>query len=61
MARGLLGQYSPIQPRQKRGEALKEADVVILAGICFKFKGHLSNIQHVHDTDSQIYIQRSPF
>lgn len=32
MARGLLGRYSPIQARQKRGEALKEADVVIMAG-----------------------------
>ena len=34
MARGLLGRYSPIQARQKRGEALKEADVVIMAGMC---------------------------
>jgi len=42
MARGLLGQYSPIQPRQKRGEALKEADVVILAGIYIKVKGYVS-------------------
>lgn len=33
MARGLLGRYSPIQARQKRGEALKEADVVIMAGM----------------------------
>jgi acetolactate synthase-like protein len=32
MARGLLGRYSDIQARQKRGEALKEADVVIMAG-----------------------------
>ena len=42
MARGLLGQYSPIQPRQKRGEALQEADVVILAGIYIKVKGYVS-------------------
>lgn len=41
MARGLLGQYSPIQPRQKRGEALQEADVVILAGIYIKVKGYV--------------------
>ena len=33
MSRGLLGRYSDIQIRQKRGEALKEADVVILAGM----------------------------
>ena len=32
MARGLLGQHSDLQIRQKRGEALKDADVVILAG-----------------------------
>ena len=32
MSRGLLGRYSDIQARQKRGEALKEADIVILAG-----------------------------
>jgi len=33
MARGLLGQNSEIQFRQCRKDALKEADVVILAGI----------------------------
>lgn len=32
MARGLLGQKSRIQVRQRRGDALKEADVIILAG-----------------------------
>ncbi|WAR03313.1 HACL2-like protein [Mya arenaria] len=38
MARGLLGQHSDIQIRQKRGEALKEADVVILAGAVCDFR-----------------------
>ncbi|KAJ8298961.1 hypothetical protein KUTeg_023021 [Tegillarca granosa] len=38
MARGLLGRYSDIQCRQKRGEALKEADVVILAGAIADFR-----------------------
>ncbi|KAL4224666.1 hypothetical protein ACF0H5_015363 [Mactra antiquata] len=38
MARGLLGRYSDIQIRQKRGEALKEADVVILAGAVCDFR-----------------------
>ena len=32
MTRGLLGRNSPIQMRQKRREALREADLVILAG-----------------------------
>ncbi|XP_060559739.1 2-hydroxyacyl-CoA lyase 2-like [Ruditapes philippinarum] len=38
MARGLLGRYSELQIRQKRGEALKEADVVILAGTVCDFR-----------------------
>ncbi|KAK3102444.1 hypothetical protein FSP39_011418 [Pinctada imbricata] len=38
MARGLLGRHSPIQARQKRGEALKEADLVILAGAVADFR-----------------------
>ena len=37
MARGMLGRKSPIQARQKRGEALKEADVVVLAGQYLNF------------------------
>lgn len=32
MARGLLGRDSAIQARQARRDALKEADLVILAG-----------------------------
>lgn len=32
MTRGLLGRNSSIQARQKRRDALKEADVVVLAG-----------------------------
>ncbi|XP_053384559.1 2-hydroxyacyl-CoA lyase 2-like [Mercenaria mercenaria] len=38
MARGLLGRHSDLQIRQKRGEALKEADVVILAGTVCDFR-----------------------
>ncbi|XP_069132457.1 2-hydroxyacyl-CoA lyase 2-like isoform X1 [Argopecten irradians] len=38
MARGLLGKHSSIQARQKRGEALKEADVVIMAGSVADFR-----------------------
>ncbi|MGF1467297.1 MAG: thiamine pyrophosphate-binding protein [Sandaracinaceae bacterium] len=38
MARGLLGRHSPIQLRHKRGKALKEADLVVVAGFPFDFR-----------------------
>lgn len=38
MARGLLGRSGPLQIRQQRREALKEADVVILAGTVADFR-----------------------
>jgi acetolactate synthase-like protein len=38
MARGLLGRQSDIQFRHKRSAALKEADVVIIAGFPFDFR-----------------------
>lgn len=38
MARGLLGRESDIQFRHKRGKALKEADVVVVAGFPFDFR-----------------------
>lgn len=38
MARGLLGRDAPIQYRHKRREALREADVVILAGVPADFR-----------------------
>jgi len=38
MARGLLGQNSDIQLRHCRKEALKEADVVVLAGTVADFR-----------------------
>ncbi|VDM50185.1 unnamed protein product [Toxocara canis] len=38
MARGLLGKESPIQMRQNRREALREADVIILAGAVCDFR-----------------------
>ena len=37
-ARGLLGQASDIQYRQKRTQALREADVVVLAGVVQDFR-----------------------
>ncbi len=38
MARGLLGAHSDIQFRHKRREALREADVVLVAGFPFDFR-----------------------
>ncbi len=38
MARGLLGRYHPLQLRQRRTAALKEADLVILAGFPIDFR-----------------------
>lgn len=38
MARGMLGKNSPIQFRHCRKDALKEADVVILAGTVCDFR-----------------------
>ena len=35
MSRGLLGRHSEIQVRQQRRDALREADLVILAGRWF--------------------------
>ncbi|HPN12133.1 MAG TPA: thiamine pyrophosphate-binding protein [Spirochaetota bacterium] len=38
MARGLLGKNDPLQFRHHRKEALREADLVVLAGIPFDFR-----------------------
>ncbi|GAB6026225.1 hypothetical protein CHUAL_012432 [Chamberlinius hualienensis] len=38
MSRGLLGRNSPIQMRQRRSDALKEADLIILAGSVCDFR-----------------------
>ncbi len=38
MARGLLGRHSELQFRHARGKALKEADLVIIAGFPFDFR-----------------------
>ncbi|MGQ0505658.1 MAG: thiamine pyrophosphate-binding protein [Myxococcaceae bacterium] len=37
-ARGLLGRHHPVQFRHARGKALKEADLVIVAGFPFDFR-----------------------
>ncbi|MCL4143450.1 UNVERIFIED_CONTAM: hypothetical protein GTU68_048019 [Idotea baltica] len=38
MSRGLLGARSPLQMRQRRRDALKEADVILLAGAVCDFR-----------------------
>lgn len=38
MARGLLGRQDPLQLRHHRGKALKEADLVVIAGFPFDFR-----------------------
>ena len=38
MTRGLLGRNSPLHIRQKRREALRDADLVILAGAVCDFR-----------------------
>ncbi|XP_059174178.1 2-hydroxyacyl-CoA lyase 2-like [Physella acuta] len=38
MSRGLLGRYSSIQVRQQRREALREADLIVLAGAVCDFR-----------------------
>ena len=38
MARGLLGAANPLQMRHQRKKALKEADLVIVAGVPFDFR-----------------------
>ncbi|HYG68547.1 MAG TPA: thiamine pyrophosphate-binding protein, partial [Anaeromyxobacteraceae bacterium] len=38
MARGLLGRRDPLQFRHARGKALKEADLVLVAGFPFDFR-----------------------
>lgn len=38
MARGLLGKNHPLHMRHKRGNALKESDLVILIGVPFDFR-----------------------
>uniref|UniRef100_A0A8D0BC17 2-hydroxyacyl-CoA lyase 2 n=1 Tax=Salvator merianae TaxID=96440 RepID=A0A8D0BC17_SALMN len=48
MSRGMLGKNSPIHIRQNRREALKEADVVILAGTVCDFRLSYGQILSKH-------------
>jgi thiamine pyrophosphate-dependent acetolactate synthase large subunit-like protein len=57
MARGLLGRYSNIQFRHGRKQALREADVVLLAGVVNDFR--LDYGGHISRTATLISINRS--
>jgi acetolactate synthase-1/2/3 large subunit len=57
MARGLLGQDHPLQMRHKRGEALKAADLVILAGVPCDFR--LDYGRHIPGRATYISANRS--
>uniref|UniRef100_A0A915BLG6 2-hydroxyacyl-CoA lyase 2 n=2 Tax=Parascaris univalens TaxID=6257 RepID=A0A915BLG6_PARUN len=58
MARGLLGKESAIQMRQNRKVALKEADVIILAGVVCDFR--LSYGRVLSSTARIVSINRNP-
>ena len=57
MSRGYLGRESPIHIRQKRSVALKEADVVILAGAVADFR--LSYGRHFSRSSKVVSVNRS--
>lgn len=57
MARGLLGRNNPIHIRQRRKDALKEADVIILAGAIVDFR--LSYGRHFDRRAKVVVINRS--
>ncbi|MBL7852037.1 MAG: thiamine pyrophosphate-binding protein [Cyclobacteriaceae bacterium] len=57
MARGVLGSQSPVQFRHHRKEALREADLVILAGVPCDFR--LEYGRHIHSRANVISINRS--
>ncbi|XP_077986669.1 2-hydroxyacyl-CoA lyase 2-like [Glandiceps talaboti] len=68
MARGMLGRDSPIHIRQRRRDALKEADVVILLGMVCDFRlsygrvlNRRSKIIAVNRTKEQLYKNTDMF
>src|SRR5690606_10737635 len=56
MARGLLGKGHPLHMRHKRREALKEADVVVLAGVPADFR--LNYGRHLKKSTQVIAVGR---
>ena len=57
MARGLLGRDHPLQLRHKRREALKEADLVLLAGVQADFRLDYGN--HIRRSAFYVSANRS--
>ncbi len=57
MARGLLGSHHPLQYRHQRKEALREADLVILAGVPCDFR--LEYGRHISSRAKVLSINRS--
>ncbi|MBW8051961.1 MAG: thiamine pyrophosphate-binding protein [Cytophagales bacterium] len=57
MARGLLGKGYPLQLRHKRKNALKEADLVLLAGVPCDFR--LDYGRHIRSSSTVISVNRS--
>lgn len=57
MCRGLLGRDGPLHIRQQRGEALKEADLIILAGAVCDFR--LGYGRHLNRKAKIIAINRN--
>jgi acetolactate synthase-1/2/3 large subunit len=67
MARGLLGRGHPLQMRHKRGAALKEADLVILAGVPCDFRlgygrsiGGKASVIAVNLSATELFKNRRP-
>jgi acetolactate synthase-1/2/3 large subunit len=57
MARGLLGKNHPLHMRHKRRQALKEADLVLLAGVPCDFR--LDYGRHVRRSATLVSVNRS--
>lgn len=57
MARGLFGKNHPLQVRHNRKEALREADVVLLAGVPCDFRLDYGN--HINKKATLVTINRS--
>ncbi|HEX4946745.1 MAG TPA: thiamine pyrophosphate-binding protein [Blastocatellia bacterium] len=67
MARGLLGQDHPLQMRHKRREALREADLVLLAGVPCDFRldygrqiRGATKLISVNRSRNDLYLNRKP-
>lgn len=57
MARGLTGQHSPVQMHHHRKEALREADLILLAGVVCDFR--LDYGRHLGRKAKKIAVSRS--